>query len=158
MLEWYNKKDIGVFFNNVPNIKIRYSGPNTPEVEKDVIKKFPFINEDELEVEVFYHKKNKSYEFIIPKGYCFDGASIPRIFWRIIGPNTDNTFLVAAMVHDYLCENHSVIDNDRYLSTLIFNDLLEVGGVCKIKRWFMKHSVDNYQKFCGWKKGDRKSV
>ena len=97
-------------------------------------------------------------EFIIPKGYCFDGASIPRIFWRIIGPNTDNTFLVAAMVHDYLCENHSVIDNDRYLSTLIFNDLLEVGGVCKIKRWFMKHSVDNYQKFCGWKKGDRKSV
>ena len=53
------------------------------------------------------------------------------------------------MVHDTLCENHHYIDGDRYLSTIVFERLLSVGGVGSFKRWLMKHSVDNFQKFCG---------
>lgn len=151
-LEWYKNKDVGVYFDNMPDIRIRYAAPGATKKEKESIKKYPFINNKNLAVSIFDYKNNKSYEFTIPKDYCFDGASIPRIFWRIIGSKTDNTFLVAAMVHDYLCENHNLIDNNRYLSTLVFNDLLEVGGVPAFKRWIMKHSVDNFQKFCGWEK------
>lgn len=151
-LEWYKNKDVGVYFDNMPDIRIRYTAPGATKKEKESIKKYPFINNKNLAVSIFDYKNNKSYEFTIPKDYCFDGASIPRIFWRIIGSKTDNTFLVAAMVHDYLCENHNLIDNNRYLSTLVFNDLLEVGGVPAFKRWIMKHSVDNFQKFCGWEK------
>ena len=68
--------------------------------------------------------------------------------------NKKKTFLIAAMVHDYMCLNHSVVNSNRYLSTLIFNDLLEVGGTPAFKRWLMKHSVDNFQKFQKWKAGE----
>ena len=84
------------------------------------------------------------------KVYCYDDASIPRAFWRIIGSNTDNTFLIAALVHDVLCENHKFIDCDKNFSTEVFNALLEASSVCAIKRCLMKHSVNFYQNFCKW--------
>ena len=96
-------------------------------------------------------KKNIFYYFEIPKGYCFDGASVPRFFWRIIGPNTDNNFLIASLVHDVLCENHDYINNDRAFSSEVFNALLEASDVFPLKRYFMKHSVNFYQRFCRWR-------
>jgi hypothetical protein len=54
------------------------------------------------------------------------------------------------MVHDVLCENHNYVDNDRYFSTMVFERLLYAEGVGGFKRWLMKHSVDNFQKFCDW--------
>lgn len=154
-MEWCKGKKVGVFFDNAPKIAVRYCLPNMSETEKKSIKKYPFITKTDLTVNIFDFMNNKKYSFVIPKGYCYDGASIPRCFWRVIGSNTDNSFLVAALVHDYLCEHHDVIDNNRYLSTLIFNDILAVGGVPAFKRWLMKHSVDNYQKFCGWEKSSK---
>ena len=57
------------------------------------------------------------------------------------------------MVHDKLCENHDFVNHNRYLSSLIFERLLKVAGVNKIKRKVMFIAVDNYQKlFCGWNK------
>ena len=118
--------------------------------EIKAIKKYPFINKRDLLVRICYI--DRIHEFTIPKGYCFDGASIPRLFWRIIGAPTDNSFLIAAMVHDILCENHHYIMNNRELSTKVFNALLEEAKVNKFKRFLMKNSVDFYQRFCGWGK------
>ena len=118
--------------------------------ENKSIKKYPFINRKELRVCLKDIKRTKCYNFIIPKSYCYDGASIPRAFWRIIGSNTDNTFLIAALVHDVLCENHKFIDCDKNFSTEVFNALLEASSVCAIKRCLMKHSVNFYQNFCKW--------
>ena len=98
-----------------------------------------------------YIRVRIKFKFEIPKGYCYDGATIPRFFWRIIGSNTDNKFLIAALIHDVLCENHHYIDNDRYFSTQVFNALLEVSEVFPLKRFFMKHSVDIFQRFCEWR-------
>ena len=114
------------------------------------IKKYPFINKRLLKVKLLDKKKNKTYYFEIPKGYCFDGASVPRFFWRIIGPNTDNNFLIASLIHDVLCENHHYVDYDMKFSTEVFNALLEVSDVNPFKRFCMKHSVNFYQRFCGW--------
>ena len=95
------------------------------------------------------------YNFSIPKGYCYDGASIPRLFWRVIGSNTDNRFLIPALVHDVLCEHHEYVDNDRKFSSNVFNALLEASEVCPMKRFFMKNSVDVFQKlFCKWRIAD----
>ena len=94
--------------------------------------------------------KQKKYYFEIPKNYCYDGASVPRFFWRVIGANTDNKFLIAALVHDFLCENHHIVDNDRKFSTQVFNALLEASDVNPLKRFCMKNSVDLYQRFCSW--------
>ena len=106
---------------------------------------------EELTVRLYDKIKDRTYQFDIPKGYCFDGASIPKFFQRIIGAPTDNSFLIAALVHDQLCENHHYIMNDREFSTEVFNVLLESSKVGKFKRFLMKHSVNTFQKFfCDW--------
>ena len=152
MLKWCSNKFVEVFFDSIPKVYIRYILPTMSKEEKKSIKKYPFINKRTLGVRLYDKSKNKIYDFQIPKCYCFDGATVPRFFWRIIGPNTDNKFLIAALVHDVLCENHNYIDNDRVFSTQVFNALLEVSDVFPLKRFLMKNSVNFFQMFCGWKK------
>lgn len=148
--KWYSNKKVEIYFSAPPYVGIRYPLPTNTIEENKSIKKYPFINRKELRVCLKDIKRTKCYNFIIPKGYCYDGASIPRAFWRIIGSNTDNTFLIAALVHDVLCENHKFIDCDKNFSTEVFNALLEASSVCAIKRCLMKHSVNFYQNFCKW--------
>ena len=152
MYKWYSNEYVGIFFDRIPKVSIRYILPNLSEEKKISIKKYPFINKKTLRVKLIDYKKNKEYEFQIPKGYCFDGATVPRFFWRVIGPNTDNKFLIAALIHDVLCENHNYVDSDRKFSTQVFNALLEVSDVYPLKRFFMKHSVDFFQRFCKWRR------
>lgn len=153
MITWYEDKEIAVLFSDTPCIGIRYATPSMTDAELKSIKKYPFINKRDLTVRIVYYAKfDRIHEFAIPKSYCFDGASIPRIFWRVIGAPTDNNFLIAALVHDYMCEHHELIFNDRQLSTKVFNGLLTTSKVGKFKRFLMKNSVDFYQRFCGWGK------
>lgn len=151
MINWYQSKDLTIQFDDVPYVSIRYALPSDTDVEVKSKKKFPFINKRSLTVRIIYHKDHdRTHEFTIPKGYCFDGASIPRLFWRVIGAPTDNSFLIAAMIHDTLCENHQYVLNDRQLSSDVFNALLKTSRVCWFKRFLMKHSVNVFQRFCGW--------
>ena len=152
MKKWFSNKDVGVFFDDIPQVGIRYYIPTMPAEEKKSIEKYPFVNKKNLKVQLVDYKKNKTYNFEIPKGYCYDGASIPKMFWRVIGSNTDNRFLVAALIHDVLCENHNYINYDRKFSTKVFNALLEASRVNAFKRFLMKHSVNFYQIFCNWRK------
>ena len=152
MIEWYKSNKLSIFFGDVPCVGIRYVVPSMTEAEKKSIKKYPFICRKSLEVAIFDHTKNMSYKFTIPKDYCFDGASIPRAFWRIVGAPTDNKFLIAALVHDVICEQHRCVMYDRALSTNVFNALLEVAEVNKVSRFLMKNSVACFQTlFCNWK-------
>jgi uncharacterized protein DUF1353 len=41
-------------------------------------------------------------QILIKKGFIFDGASIPRFFWRIIGHPLDHEFIRAVLLHDGL--------------------------------------------------------
>ena len=150
MLEWYSNKYVGIFFDDIPKVGIRYITPSMSDDLKKSIKKYPFINRKLLKVKLINKKTSNDYIFLIPKYYCFDGASVPRFFWRIIGPNTDNRFLIPALIHDVLCENHNYINNDREFSTQVFNALLEASEVFPFKRFSMKHSDNIYQRFCKW--------
>jgi hypothetical protein len=149
MITWYSDDEIGILFDKLPNVTIRYVTPFTTEEEKKEINKKPFINLTELKVIIQDKIEQETYEFLIPKDYTWDGATIPRIFWRLIGSKTDNRFLVPSLIHDVLCENHDYIDSQRYLSTIIFERLLYVSKVNAFYRWMMKHAVDNAQKICG---------
>lgn len=153
MLEWYDDKNLAILFSGIPHVCVRYILPTHTDEEKKSIKKYPFICKTELKVELVDKKKGKTYNFTIPKGYCYDGASIPRLFWRVVGSNTDNKFLIAALVHDVLCENHGYIDNDKSFSTNVFNALLKASDVNALQRFLMKNSVGCFQTlFCGWGK------
>ncbi len=154
MIEWYSNKKVKIYFDCYPYIATRYFVPSMSEIERKSVEKYPFINKKDLSVCLVDRKKAKEYRFKINKGYCFDGASIPRLFWRVIGSNTDNMYLIPAMIHDVLCENHQYVDNDRRFSTEVFNALLEANKVCVFKRFWMKHSVNLFQAgFCHWKGG-----
>lgn len=152
MIEWYKDEELCIEFDNVPHVCVRYILPSSTPLEIKSIKKYPFINKTTLKVKITDFLNDKIYEFTIPKGYTYDGATIPKFFHRIIGSKTDNTFLIGALIHDVLCENHSYIDNNRNLSSRIFRALLITGGVGKVKAQIMYLSVDNFQRFCGWEK------
>ena len=150
MITWFDDEEIAILFDKVPNVAMRYVTPFTTEEETKQINKKPFINKKNLNVRLTDKIEETVYEFEVPEDYTWDGASIPRIFWRLIGAKTDPRFLIPSMIHDVLCENHDLIDENRYLSTIVFERLLYVSKVNPFSRWLMKHSVDNYQKFCNW--------
>lgn len=141
---YYKDKRLAITLSAEPEISVIYPRQKGEKCDK------PFRLQNEVKVKLIDYKKGKEYSFLIPKGYCWDGASIPRFFWRLIGAKTDPRFLIPSLIHDVLCENHNYVDNDRYFSTLIFERLLYVSGVSAPDRWMMKHSVDNFQKFCRW--------
>ena len=148
---WYEDDDIGIYFSETPNVAIRYVTPKHSEIEIKDINKKPFINLSGLTVTLKDYIESITYDFIIDEGYKWDGATVPRVFWRLIGAKTDPRFLIPSLIHDVLCENHDYVDNDRYFSTCVFERLLFVSKVNPVNRWMIKHSVDNYQKlFGGW--------
>ena len=149
-IQWFDDDELTIEFSEVPHVCIRYILPTATEQEKKSIKKYPFINKKTLDVRLYDKEKEEIYNFTIPKGYCYDGASVPRFFHRVIGANTDNKFLIGALIHDVLCENHNYVNNDRAFSSKVFNALLEVSEVPAFKRFLMKYSVDIFQRFQCW--------
>lgn len=156
MIEWYNDDELSIFFSGVPKVRPRIPLPSSSEEEIESMNKYPFINKRTLDVAIFDHMSKKIYKFTIPKGYLYDGATIPKFFWRIIGANTDNRFIVPAMIHDQLCEHHDYVDNDRKLSTKVFDALLKVSKVHPFKRFLMKHPMNIFQMCMGWNKKKKK--
>ena len=155
-IPYFKNDELAILFTKNPHVDFRYPCPgDTEEQKKEKLEK-PFINIEEIGVQILYSPKGKdniyTYTFVVPADYTWDGASIPRICWRLIGPKTDPRFLIASMIHDTLCENHAYINNDRYLSTIVLEKLCQTGGTNALSRWAIKHSVDNYQKIVGgWK-------
>lgn len=151
-IKWFEDEELSIEFSENPHVCIRYIIPSSTELERASIKRFPFINKRKLDVKLYDKEKEELYTFSIPKSYCYDGATIPRLFWRVIGSKTDNAFLIGALIHDVLTENHNYINNDRNFSSKVFRALLIAGGVGELKAQVMYLAVDNFQRFCGWNK------
>ncbi len=101
-------------------------------------------------IAIWIEYKGVTHCFVIPRGYDWNGANVPWFCWLLIGQQKEPRFKLASCVHDYMCEHHDVVGNDRYLSTLVFDTLCEYfGRFNALKRWIMKHSVDNFQKVFG---------
>lgn len=49
--------------------------------------------------EDYYYSLSDSAMIVIPKGFKFDGASIPRIFWGLLSPT--GLLLIPGLLHDY---------------------------------------------------------
>ena len=43
----------------------------------------------------------------IPKGYVWDLASVPRLLWSLVPPDSDAE--LAFLIHDYLYENNKIL-------------------------------------------------
>jgi hypothetical protein len=85
--------------DSTPSI-IRIDNPDRPfELEKDLTIKIKFGQ-----------NKDIVREITIPKGYTWDGASIPKCLQWLIGKNNEPQFAIASMVHDVICENPHAVD------------------------------------------------
>ena len=76
MISWFEDKELGIFFDDYPRVKMRYALPSMTALEKNSIAKYPFENKKELKVALFDNIKMKKYEFTIRKNYCWDGAVV----------------------------------------------------------------------------------
>lgn len=155
-LVWLDNDKCRVAFSEMPfvvNKQINVCAMTAEEI-KDAEDK-PLFLLNTVHVLLIDKKKNKTYTFTIKAGFDFDGASINRLFWRVIGSKEDIKFKIAALIHDVLCIHHEYVGGDRYFSTTVFDGLLFVGGTEALRRWTMKHSVDNYQKFCNWEEKEK---
>lgn len=140
------KDNLKIFMDGEPELIVKTSRIYT----KEELKK-PYLSKRRLTFTVYYN--NEQYVILIPKGYDWDGATIPFGFRWLIGQKGKPEFLIPSCVHDKLCENHQFINNNRYLSSLIFRELLIAFGVSKFKANLMFNAVDNFQKlFGGWEK------
>ena len=148
---WQDDEISRVAFTSIPKINNKLTNKNAmPKEELKKAKQKPLYLENEIRVLLVDKVKNNTYTFKIKALYDYDGASINRIFWRLIGSKENIEFKVAALIHDVLCENHNYVNGDRYFADKVFERLLYVGDVGAFRRWLMFHSVDNFQKFCKW--------
>lgn len=151
MIKWYEDNKLVIFFNHKPNTHMLEPLPSMTQEEKDLIEKYPFINSTSLSVAFFDHKNNKTYKFTIPKGFRWDGATIPSLTWWIIGSKTNPKYRTPSLIHDFLCLNKYIIDYRCEFSTQVFEALLSVAGVKKWRRKIMCFFVNIFQKyFCDW--------
>ena len=133
---------------------------------KEIIKqkkKYPFELFNCVIVDIV--TTHRKFALKIPVGYVWNGADIPRFLWRLIGSRTDNDFLIASMIHDYLLEfKFYIIDyvigssisikEYRRLTSLIFRHVIKKQGTNTIKANVMSYCVDVFQmfNFKGWRK------
>lgn len=69
-------------------------------LEQPVYKSIPETDALELCEQFFYDQNDIT--LTIPKGFVWDGASIPRAFWITTGSNYNPDFILPGLLHDYL--------------------------------------------------------
>jgi hypothetical protein len=77
-------------------------------------------------------------EVTVKKGFRFDGASVPKIFWSLIGSPFTGKYILAALLHDALYASEHL---SRWRADWIFLCYLKQLGVGWFKRNVMWGAV-----------------
>ena len=101
------------------------------------------IKGDDLVLLRDYAYTYKGKKYIIPKDFHFDGASIPQLFWSLIGNPLESEFRQSAMKHDWAYITHALSFADANNE---FLESLKIHGVSWIKRNLMWSAVST----AGW--------
>lgn len=113
------------------------------------------INDNEYRVIRKYRAVLPNNDMIeVKAGFVYDGASIPRLFWSLIGSPFTGTHTRAAFIHDALYAAESY---DRKICDWIFLQILQKHGCSWIKRNTLWLAVRIFGGFV-WKKHTEKSV
>ena len=149
-INWYTDEEICLKLTCPPIIENRKCNKYLQdEKEFKSVKRWPHELMHDLYVEILDYVKNKKYAFKINYAYCYDGATIPRLFWRLIGAPSDPRFIVAALIHDVLCQHHEYVDGDRKLTTTVLERCCRCTNTGAITRFLMYWTVDIFQSLVG---------
>lgn len=75
---------------------------------------------------------------VIPRGFNYDGASIPWLFRRWIGGKFEPAFMAAALLHDWMYRTQAV---SRRSADQAFLAALKLSGVNAVRRRLMYWAV-----------------
>lgn len=64
--------------------------------------------------------------YVVPKLFISDFASIPRIFWTLVGHPADHRWREQSVLHDFLCRTGII---PRKVADQIYYDSLREGGL-----------------------------
>ena len=78
-----------------------------------------------------------------PEGNSWDGATIPRACWSVMGHPLESDLRWASLWHDRLCEGTDTIEQ-RGFADAVFLELLRQSGVGFWRRWAMWSAVRVY--------------
>lgn len=84
-----------------------------------------------------YHSA-EGVEWPVPEGSWFDGASIPKVFWSIIGGPYEGRYREASIVHDHFCIKRIRAWRDTHR---MFYDAMLCRGVSGFKARLMYYAV-----------------
>jgi hypothetical protein len=91
---------------------------------------------------------------VIKKGFIFDGVSIPRICWRVVGHPFETPLLLAALPHDILYATETFTQSE---CDWIFIELMEELKINWVKRNLVYSAVRMGGGFV-WRKHTKKSI
>lgn len=77
----------------------------------------------------------------VPRGTEVDGASIPYVFWSIIGSPFEGPYRSASVVHDYYCDSRS---RPSRVVHRVFYDAMLTSGVGEQRAWLMYEAVARF--------------
>src|SRR3954467_9592619 len=91
----------------------------------------------ELLADYVYHRNDGSH-WLAPKGTKVDGASIPRIFWTLIGGPFEGKYRNASVIHDRYCDTKERPWRDTHR---MFYEGMRCNGVGAAKAKIMYYAV-----------------
>jgi hypothetical protein len=113
------------YFPNFANVRLLKDG-RSMELTMD----FPFV-------------RPNGKQHTAPRGLVVNGASIPRFFWRIIGPPLTGLYREASIIHDWHYQSQLI---SRAKADLIFLEGMKAAGVSLVKRQAMHKALRSF----GW--------
>ena len=94
-----------------------------------------------------WDKDGVSHELVVPRGFRYDGASVPRALWSLIGLRPDGLVRAAALLHDWIYRHGGRLppgsyrrddgeggDWTREATDRLFARVMRESGVSKLKR------------------------
>ena len=114
-----------------PKVKTDYHNPKMP---------YTLLNDIRYKSNVINGKIIRIY---INKGFRWNGADIPKIFWWFTMTRFSPQILPASLIHDYMCDNAHKYTIKQ--STIIFRDALTLYGVNFIRANIMAFFVYLWQ-------------
>jgi len=74
------------------------------------------------------------YKWVAAVGDEFDGASIPRFFWRIAGSPYCGKYREASIIHDVYCKHRRIDSREVHK---VFHKMMLASGCSRWKAWCM---------------------
>ena len=115
--------------------------PSWGSFEGDLV--VQFLNDGRLckLIQRYAYLRPDGTEWIVPPGTIVDGASIPKLFWSLIGGPFEGRYRNASVVHDRYCDTRERPWRDTHR---MFYEAMRCNGVQALKAKVMFYAVNRF--------------